>query len=56
MEQNGHVRIGVYICHCGLNIAGTVNVGEVREFHLPRARRGDRAGLQVHVFRPWAGA
>ena len=32
MEQNGHPRIGVYICHCGLNIAGTVNVSEVREF------------------------
>ena len=32
MEQNGHARIGVYICHCGLNIAGTVNVSEVREF------------------------
>ena len=32
MEQNGQVRRGVYICHCGLNIAGTVNVSEVREF------------------------
>jgi heterodisulfide reductase subunit A len=32
MKQNGQVRIGVYICHCGLNIAGTVNVGETREF------------------------
>jgi heterodisulfide reductase subunit A len=37
MEQNGHPRIGVYICHCGLNIAGTVNVSAVREFisHAP---------------------
>jgi heterodisulfide reductase subunit A len=32
MEQNGHVRIGVYICHCGANIAATVKVSEVREF------------------------
>jgi len=32
MQANGSVRTGVYICHCGLNIAGTVNVGEVREF------------------------
>jgi heterodisulfide reductase subunit A len=32
MQQNGQPRIGVYICHCGLNIAGMVNVGEVREF------------------------
>jgi heterodisulfide reductase subunit A len=26
------VRIGVYICHCGVNIAQTVNVAEVRDF------------------------
>jgi heterodisulfide reductase subunit A len=25
-------RIGVYICHCGINIAATVNVKEVAEF------------------------
>jgi len=25
-------RIGVYICHCGTNIAGTVNVDELTEF------------------------
>jgi heterodisulfide reductase subunit A len=25
-------RIGVFICHCGTNIAGTVNIDEVREF------------------------
>jgi len=32
MDQNGHVRTGVYICHCGLNIAGTVHVSELRDF------------------------
>ena len=26
------IRIGVYICHCGTNIAGTVDVKEVAEF------------------------
>ena len=26
------VRIGVYICHCGTNIAGTVDVSKVAEF------------------------
>jgi heterodisulfide reductase subunit A len=26
------IRIGVYICHCGLNIAGTVNVEEVAKY------------------------
>jgi heterodisulfide reductase subunit A len=29
---NGQVRIGVYICHCGVNISSTVNVTEVRDF------------------------
>jgi len=27
-----NLKIGVYICHCGSNIAGTVNVTEVRDF------------------------
>ncbi len=26
------IRIGVYVCHCGLNIAGVVNVEEVAEY------------------------
>ncbi|MBM4161212.1 MAG: CoB--CoM heterodisulfide reductase iron-sulfur subunit A family protein [Ignavibacteria bacterium] len=30
--ENGQVRIGVYICHCGVNIAATVKVAEVRDF------------------------
>jgi heterodisulfide reductase subunit A len=25
-------RIGVYICHCGLNVAGTVDVEEVAKY------------------------
>jgi len=31
-EKNGQVRIGVYICHCGVNIAATVNIAELRDF------------------------
>jgi len=31
-EGNNDVRIGVYICHCGSNIAGTVDVEEVTRF------------------------
>jgi heterodisulfide reductase subunit A len=27
--MNAEVRIGVYICHCGSNIAGTVDVSDV---------------------------
>ena len=29
---NGQVKIGVYICHCGVNISATVNVSAVRDF------------------------
>jgi heterodisulfide reductase subunit A len=32
MSQNGQTKIGVYICHCGVNISATVNVAAVREF------------------------
>jgi heterodisulfide reductase subunit A len=28
-KTNGNVRVGVYVCHCGSNIAGTVDVAEV---------------------------
>ena len=31
-EPSERPRIGVYICHCGSNIAGTVNVEELTEF------------------------
>ena len=37
-ETNGAVRIGVYVCHCGTNIAGMVDVqggGRVRERRCP---------------------
>ena len=29
---NGSIRIGVYVCHCGSNIAGKVRVSELMEF------------------------
>jgi heterodisulfide reductase subunit A len=29
---NGQIKIGVYICHCGVNIAATVNVVVLREY------------------------
>jgi len=31
-KSKEEVRIGVYVCHCGLNIAGTINCQEVAEF------------------------
>jgi len=31
-EVDSEARVGVYICHCGVNIAATVNVAAVREF------------------------
>jgi len=32
MSQNGQPRIGVFVCHCGTNIAGKVNISEVVDF------------------------
>ncbi|HEY6014932.1 MAG TPA: hypothetical protein VIU37_13030, partial [Candidatus Limnocylindrales bacterium] len=29
-------RIGVYVCHCGTNIAGTVDVAAVRDWAAER--------------------
>ncbi|MHA2637848.1 MAG: FAD-dependent oxidoreductase [bacterium JZ-2024 1] len=31
-EKNGQIRIGFYICHCGTNIAGMVDVKAVAEY------------------------
>ncbi len=31
-ENNEEIRIGVYVCHCGLNIAGSVDCEEVSKF------------------------
>jgi len=31
-DPREEVRVGVYVCHCGLNIAGTINCQEVAEF------------------------
>lgn len=31
-QQNGHPKIGVYICHCGINIADKVDIEQMVEF------------------------
>ncbi|MCS7095703.1 MAG: hydrogenase iron-sulfur subunit [Candidatus Bathyarchaeota archaeon] len=31
-EKPGELRIGVFICHCGLNIAGVIDIKELVEF------------------------
>jgi len=31
-QSNGEIRIGFYICHCGVNIASIVDVKKVREY------------------------
>ncbi len=46
-------KVGVYVCHCGSNIAGRVDVEEVAKWageHIEGCGRCAR--LQVHVFRP----
>jgi len=30
--RNGHPKVGVYVCHCGSNIAGVVDVAAVAEY------------------------
>ncbi|MFW6129466.1 MAG: hypothetical protein ACOC6P_04395, partial [Candidatus Aminicenantaceae bacterium] len=30
-NKSGKKRIGVFVCHCGINIAGTVNVKKTTE-------------------------
>ena len=32
VQRNGRPKIGVYVCHCGTNIAGVVDVEKVAEF------------------------
>jgi len=32
MQEGKKVKIGVFVCHCGKNIGGVVNVGEVRAY------------------------
>jgi len=32
MSDNGQPRIGVFVCHCGTNIAGKVNITDVVKF------------------------
>ena len=32
MNGNGNLKIGVYVCHCGTNISGTVNINELVEY------------------------
>ena len=31
-KQNGTIRIGFYVCHCGHNIAGTIDVEAVAKY------------------------
>jgi heterodisulfide reductase subunit A len=32
IEPEGEPRVGVFICHCGLNIAGTLDIAELVNF------------------------
>ena len=36
--MNNKPKIGVYVCHCGINIAKTVDVDAVAEFASPAQR------------------
>ena len=30
--NNEEIRVGVYVCHCGVNVGGVVNCPEVAEY------------------------
>ncbi len=49
------IKTGVYVCHCGTNIAATVDVAAVAEF--ARGLEGVVIGprLYLHVLRPGPG-
>jgi heterodisulfide reductase subunit A len=47
MGTNGAHRIGVYVCHCGTNIAGTVDVKKVAE---QAAREGSVVAARDYKF------
>jgi len=44
-ESKGKERIGVYVCHCGSNIAGIVDVQQVAEWAASRLKH--RGVLQL---------
>jgi len=48
------MRIGVYICHCGLNIAHTINVSSLQE-KVNDLEDVTVKGHTVHVFRLGTG-
>ena len=49
-KENGEIRIGCYVCHCGVNIAAMVDVKALAEYAASMPECGDIAGLQIYVF------
>ena len=49
-------RVGVFVCWCGSNIAGTVDVKQVAEVLKKRARRRLFHRLSIHVFQNGTGS
>ena len=43
-------RIGVFVCHCGINIGGVVNVPEVVKYAKTSAECGLRRSKRLHLF------
>ena len=49
-------RTGVFVCHCGTNIAATVDVAKVAKEMAGEDSVASRQGLRLHVLRPGPGA
>ena len=45
------MRIGVYICHCGVNIKANVNVAKLAKFAEQLPLRSGGQGISLYVFR-----
>ena len=54
--NKGSPKIGVYICHCGTNIAGTVDVEAVARHAASLGNVRVSSSLCIHVFRPRPGS
>lgn len=48
-NNNEELRIGVYVCHCGVNVGGVVDCPSVAEY-AKSFWCSSRNRLQIHVF------
>ena len=55
VKPEEEARIGVFVCHCGINIGGVVNVPVGRRVRRDPAQCGACRGEPLHVLPGYAG-